>query len=419
MSFSRPLANFKRLLRDRRGNVVVLTALTLPLLMGASGLAVDTIQWVLAKRSLQGAVDSAAIAGVYSLVKSEDPTTAADETLSTANELDPRRSLEVENPVPGREQDPFAVHVQVSVPARLTFSGLFLSKPPLITADATATVVETGKFCAFAIGSDSGTGVLVRSRAQVQGDCGIATNASSSKAVEIESDATVAVSRLLSFGGIDGQPATKGSARSFALRQTDPLENSEPPPIPKSGCPNITVNSGSGPRVTLQPGCYGNMVRNGSVWLEDGEYILSRGSFMVGPTASVSCRACTIILTSDDPQSEPGSIGTIQIDEHATVELAAPSQGPDAGIVFYQDRHAGMEHETLENKIAGNGFSKIQGVVYTPGEGLSVNGDFNADFSCARFISRRLILQGRLYISSDCSDANIVKLSGAEVRLIG
>ena len=53
-------ATFRRLARDERGNALALIAFGLPFLIGCAGLAVDTIQWVYAKRNLQSAVDAAA-----------------------------------------------------------------------------------------------------------------------------------------------------------------------------------------------------------------------------------------------------------------------------------------------------------------------------------------------------------------------
>src|SRR6187549_24673 len=56
---------FKKLWNNERGNMVVIAAAALPLLVGSAGLATDTIQWSLWKRQLQRAADSAALAGVY------------------------------------------------------------------------------------------------------------------------------------------------------------------------------------------------------------------------------------------------------------------------------------------------------------------------------------------------------------------
>ena len=412
-------AKLRRLFHNHSGNVAVMAALCLPLILGGAGLGVDTIQWVLAKRQLQGAVDGAAISGVYSALQSADAQAAAEERLAKSHLLDPRGAVLVENPAPGHEDDPFAVHVQVTIPAQLSFSGLFLSKPPLLTADATATVVQNGTYCAFALGAEPGTGVLIAANAELKGNCGIASNATSNMGIEIEHGASVEVARLVSAGAIDGDPIASGSARSFALSEKDPLEDTEAPPIPKSGCPNVTVNGDDRQSVSLEPGCYGNMILNGSVHLQDGEYILNRGSFIAGATANISCESCTIILTSDDPLGEPGSIGNIRINQNATIKLTAPTEGADAGILFYQDRHAEMAEDSDGNRIAGNGFSKLQGLIYAPAQTVRVTGDPSSDLSCARFVGKRLILEGRIYISSDCSQGNVITLRGTEVRLIG
>src|SRR3954469_3098304 len=55
----------KRLVKDRRGNILAIAAACMPLVIGAAGLATDTIEWTLWKRQLQRAADSAAFAGAY------------------------------------------------------------------------------------------------------------------------------------------------------------------------------------------------------------------------------------------------------------------------------------------------------------------------------------------------------------------
>src|SRR3546814_8221732 len=58
--------------KDRRGNVLVLTAAALPVMIGGAGLGVDVTQWYLWQRELQMSVDTAALAGAYS--RSEEHT---------------------------------------------------------------------------------------------------------------------------------------------------------------------------------------------------------------------------------------------------------------------------------------------------------------------------------------------------------
>src|SRR5690348_11000234 len=75
---------FKRLRKDQRGNVIAIVCVCMPLVVGASGLAADTIQWTLWKRQLQRAADSAAMSGVYTRVTKDTDT---DVTASVTHDL--------------------------------------------------------------------------------------------------------------------------------------------------------------------------------------------------------------------------------------------------------------------------------------------------------------------------------------------
>src|SRR3546814_13913187 len=73
--------------KDRRGNVLVLTAAALPVMIGGAGLGVDVTQWYLWQRELQMSVDTAALAGAYSKVPGKDYNVSAHAAL-TANKQD-------------------------------------------------------------------------------------------------------------------------------------------------------------------------------------------------------------------------------------------------------------------------------------------------------------------------------------------
>lgn len=418
MTLDRATATIRRLFRDERGNVLAMTAAGLPLLIGCAGLAVDTAQWVFAKRDLQAAADAAAMAGVYGLIQNADMETAVDQSLAARRDLDPTRSASAEQSPDGYKEDPFAVRVRLAAPAGLTFSSFFLRKRPTIAAEATATVVESGEYCAFAIGKGGETGLTIEPASSVEMECGLATNSSSPEAIKADGSASLLADRVVAFGGIVAE-GLKSPARSYGLRQKDPLADTEPPLVPDTGCPNITVNAGASGRVAIEPGCYGNMVLNGPVRLLDGEYILNRGSLIVGPTAEVTCRACTIFLTSDSAATDPGSIGKVHIDRHAKVQLSAPTQGPNSGILIYQDRHAAGDKDRGDNIIGGSSFSKLDGLLYFPSETLRIDAQMAPDVRCARFIGRKLIFQGRVLIAKACSASNVMNFRGTEVRLVG
>jgi hypothetical protein len=158
---------------------------------------------------------------------------------------------------------------------------------------------------------------------------------------------------------------------------------------------------------------------DGRVRLADGEYILNRGNLVIGPAADVSCRACTIFLTSEQAATDPWSIGKLQIDSQARVKLAAPTQGPNAGLLIFQDRRAAGAHDGIENIVGGNGFSELKGLIYFPAETLRVDASKTPDVQCSRFIGRRVIFEGRVLISKGCSGSSVMNFRGTEVRLVG
>jgi len=296
---------------------------------------------------------------------------------------------------------------------------MFLKHTPLISAEATATVVKNGKYCAFALGPmEDQAGLVLRPDSDVQADCGVTTNAMSKHALEAQGTSTIDAKALRSYGSLgDFKAAMKSGIREHALLQDDPLGDTDPPLIPSTGCPNVTVNPDA-TDLSLDPGCYGNMNLNGTVHLQDGEYILSRGNFVVGPQGHVECDACTIYLTSDDPVSEPNSIGKVKISSYATVKMNATREGPNAGILFYQDRHATSDLPGDENRLGGSSFSKLNGLIYFPSQTVYVDGNMRPDVQCARFIARRLVFAGHVYIAENCDGLDKVTFAATEVRLV-
>lgn len=394
-----------------------------PLLIGSAGLAIDGVQWILQKREIQAAADTAAMAGVYGLIASEDMQDAVNRSIIHSGTVASNASIQAVQGPPGHENDPFAVKVSIAAPAHMTFTGMFLKNPPVIGAEATASVVQNGRYCAFALGSmRDEAGIVLRPNANVQLECGVTTNSSSHTAVDADSSSSLQALALRAFGGLGNENQRsaihKSAVREHALEQDDPLADTDPPLVPNTGCPNATVNPGE-KEIALDPGCYANMNLNGNVRLQDGEYILNRGNFVVGPHGHVECDACTIFLTSEEAATNPGSIGKVKISSDATVKMSATREGPDAGILFYQDRHAPPELPGDENRIGGSSFSKLSGLIYLPSETVYIDGNMSPDLQCSRFVARRLVFAGRVYIGKDCDGLDKVTFAVTEVRLIG
>ncbi len=142
---------FKKLWDDKRGNALIIAGAALPLLVGAAGLATDTIQWALWKRQLQRAADSAALAGVYDRIANDSSTAnvanAVDYDLGKHDHTNITLlgAPEVDYPTGTNWTNP--VRVELALQKNLGFSSLFLPSPPVVTARATAATVATGVYC--------------------------------------------------------------------------------------------------------------------------------------------------------------------------------------------------------------------------------------------------------------------------------
>jgi hypothetical protein len=410
----------KSLLRSEDGNTLAVVALAFPFLIGSAGLAVDIFQWTNARNSLQKVADQAAIAGVNAVVQGSSPEAAVSDLVARNEKLDNSMSTQVNLTPESRPKDPFAVSVRLAAPARMTFSSLFVRDAFSITAEAVASVVENGDYCLLAMGT-SDTGIAIQPGGRLESECGLSSNSSSPAAIQVTAGGHLDAPRVVAFGGIKGWDNPESSvARSFGLKQKDPYAHAEAPVVPGTGCPNVTVNpdnKGAG-ALKLKPGCYGNLVLNGNVVMQPGEYILNRGNFIVGPLGKVICNGCTLILTSRDGGSDPGSIGKVRIDAKANVKLTAPSDGPDPGLLIYQDPRAGREVPGEENRIGGNDFSKIDGIIYMPAQAIRIDGQGGANMSCSRLLGRALIIEGRVVIGKDCLGLDQMRIAGTEVRLV-
>src|SRR3954452_12219553 len=93
-SFARILMDFLGRQGDglgTRGNIAVIFALTLPIVVGGAGLGVETSYWYYSSLKLQAVADAAAYAGALEKISGSDkPTIISAATLSAAtNHFDP------------------------------------------------------------------------------------------------------------------------------------------------------------------------------------------------------------------------------------------------------------------------------------------------------------------------------------------
>jgi Flp pilus assembly protein TadG len=472
----------KKLLGDRRGNVLAITAACMPLVIGAAGLSVDTIQWTLWKRQLQRAADSAALAGVYDRVGA---TTVGDTTntpkavckdlglnlhtwmglkssstpCSSINTVGSYSSINYDGncTVSNASNMSYRVCVTVQVQQALPFSGYFSSfgfSAPVITASATAASVPgSAEYCVLCLDpSASDTGITISGSANLNlGTCslmadsanqnGAATNGNSGGggagstvvAASIDAVGSVHYSSQWSVGSYN--PSSSYIADPFSgLQSNIPTSSSG---CNKTGDLNATNGAhGNGGNVDYSSThtasdvvCLsGNQTISGNVTLGPATYVINAGDLSMN-NGSLSCTGCTIILTNFSNPANTGSVkltgGSLSLSPPTPATATASAVGNQTwkGISIYQDPRATDDGKqtSYENKINGNTATSVQGVVYFGNQSLQFVGGGNNIAACLQIVAKRVSFSGNSLIkaASQCGDYGMGSIGGGRrVRLV-
>jgi hypothetical protein len=424
-----PMIGFlQKLWRDPRGNALAIAGAALPLVVGSAGLASDTIQWTLWKRQLQRAADSAAMAGVYARIQSADYAAAVNRDLTHNSHVGITTTVTPNSPPPtgAFATDANAVRVSLAVQKSLSFSSMFMSAAPTITATATATVVPSGTYCVISLENTAATGITATGSASVDMGCGMITNSTSMTAAVATGASAVIASPIAAVGGIQASNnwASGTVLQPFTLAQADPFAEVYPPTSFPNGNPSdIRVNSNQSLNRSSDTGTIyvGDMELNGNVQLGSATYVLDGGDLSIGAQANVSCNGCTFVLTSKTAATNPASIGNVNMNGGATINLTAPSSGTYQGILIYQDRRAVNGNSANQsNTLNGNSDSFFQGAFYFPNQQVTFNGTAGMDTACMQLVGRTVTFSGNMDIDNVCPPASGASaFTGRRVRLVG
>jgi len=410
-----------RLIRCKRGNTLIIVAAAAPLLIGASAIGVDTIQVALAKRQLQRAADSAAMAGAYSVLQNGAATTAVTRDLTHNNRITLAAAPTVENaPTTG----PFAgnaraVRVVLRANRSVPFMSFFTGSTMAVEVEATAAAVPDGVYCIVSLESSSTTGVIFAGSSNSQLGCGVATNSTGTEAVRVDGNPSILATPIAAVGGVPAASrfGTGSVTLPYSPPQPDPVANLPSAEIPadRQPCqPAVLVVPNRS--ATIEPGCYRGMTLKGNVTLNPGIYYIDGSTLDFTSQANVTGNGVTFILTSETASTSPTSVAQIAMHGGAEVNLTAPTTGPYAGVLIYQHRNAPFQTQN----IRGNSESRFDGAIYMPAAEVNFAGTAGMDVQCLRLVSRRVTFTGNSTVINTCpANAPNRGFDGIMVRLVG
>ena len=424
------IAFMKRLWRDRRGNAILVAAAAMPMVIGAAGLATDTIQWTLWKRELQRAADSAAFAGVYAKADSQSVTDAVATDIARNNKTG--IAIKSGYPVityPTSTNYTNAVRVQLAVQKRLAFSSLFLTTAPTITAAGTAAMIDQFDYCLRALRRNGGPGITIGGNSQVALGCGAMSDSRNNPSVAANgSSYSFGAPVVAGAGSLPSSITGVAALRPNRTPMGDPYAGLYSTDIPAGmSCTNFmshrtNLGTGANPNYHLSPGCYTGFAPNGNntYHLDPGVYYLNNTDFVLNGNDTLIGTGVTIILTGTTP-------GRVQTNGTSTVNLSAPTAtncGTYDGVnscdyknmLFIQSPNAATGNNNTINGTAG---SSYDGAMYFPKGSIDFTGTAGTMTKCVMVVGYTVAFSGNTNLQNDttgCVANTTVK--GKEVRLV-
>jgi hypothetical protein len=381
---------------DRRGNVAIVTGLALPVLVGFTGLGVESGYWYYEQRRLQASADLAAYAGAIAARggAGHAAIVGAAQTEAGLHGFDPASgAIEINwPPVSGGNVNARSVEVLLEQAYPRSFSSVFIDDRVVMTVRAVASFEEPGPACVIALHEMQSQSLLFSGNANARfTGCNLMSNSLAEDAVTIQGAVEVTASCVNSSGGIynnatlvlDGCP----EPRLNMPRAADPFAGLG---LPQDAGPCLSVPGGPGAK-TLSAGRYcGGFDLRGDVDLEPGVYVVSGGAMRINANARVVGTGVTFILTQG---------ATVHMNGAAGIDLTAQSSGPYQGVLFYGDRNSPGSHATFN----GTASSSLRGALYFPEQHLAMLGDFDGSGGCTRIVALTIEVRGNPDFRSDCT----------------
>lgn len=413
----------RQLGHDQSATFAILTALFMPVLIGALGFGTEVTLWLTKHRSVQAAADSSAVSAATAYYSTRDGggvSVQAEAVAAAYGYVQGTNGVTVtvnRPPLSGKYTgSSTAVEVIVQEPQGRLFSALWLSDQQQIAARAVA-FGTGGLGCVLALHPTAATAVKTQGTAQVAlSGCSLYDNSASSNcALQAGGSGGITALSVEVVGNVCGESniTTTDGVHTGQDPAADPYASKQFPPITGSCIGNSSGNTYHS-NVTLSPGryCNGFSVNAGAnVTLGPGIYYMDRGSFSINGGAALSGNGVTIVFTS----STGSDYATAAINGGANINITAPDTGPTAGISFFGDRN--MPTGTTF-KFNGGATQVIGGAIYLPQGEVLFAGGASTTTGCTQLVGSTIKFTGDSNFALDCSGVGTGAIGTATAKLV-
>jgi Flp pilus assembly protein TadG len=327
------------------GNTVIVFALALPVLVGGVGVGVDYTLAAATRSKMQGVADAAAVAAAQELILARsDPAKIAAVATTFVNAM-----LQAVTITTNVDVNASTVQVVLSKTYTSMMGSFVQSNGIALSVRATARMNGSLPLCLLGLDPSSPGTLGLQASAQLTASvCLVQSDSTSPAGIQSQNSATMLAGLICSSGG-----KVQTSNANFSPQPTtdcpavpDPLKARMTPSV---GACNQTNKVADGTTETLQPGVYCGglkITNNASVTLASGIFIIKDGPLIVNYGASLNGTNVALFLT--------GTLSNLTFDVHSTISLTAPTDGPLAGILIFDDPAGAGAPLNLANNETGN-----------------------------------------------------------------
>ena len=400
----------KHLVGDEDGVALLFFALSFGAIAGFAALAFDGSYLYAEQNRLQATADSAALAGASQLPNAAQARALAleyvEKNMPNAKHgvVSSDANVEVGNwDTTARafvsDTGPFnAIRVStLKSQANGNPVGMFFARLlgfNNVDVGTQATAGQSGQpVCLLALDPTGQHAIRLDSNAQINlNGCSVQVNSTDDEAIETNSNSSVTADSICVAGGYDGAPSSYTPTPETGCPQiADPLANVPPPPYDDDVCDFTNTVLGGNGSYTLGPGVYCGGITassNPTIVLDPGVYVIKNGPFHLDSNATMTGSGVGIYLT--------GAGAVIDFNSNSQVQLSAPTAGPMAGLVFYEDRNspAGQTHQ-----MDSNTNQQYEGTLYFPKGTL----EFDSNTAGASQVAFTAIIAFRLRFDSNAN----------------
>lgn len=395
---------FRRPKLGNSGNVAIITALCMPLIIGGAGLGVEVGYDHYEQVKLQQAADAAAFAGGVELRRGSTLSVVTSTATAVAQQNGSASSTDTVTILSPAPAGPGTVKATLARNEARIFSGFFVNTPLIITVNATAQISSAANACILALDpTASGAATFSGNSTTTLSNCVVMANSISSSAVNVQGSAQLYTPCIYAVGGVSVTSGAHMTSCSAPQTGQGPVGD----PFGTLTMPADTGPCLNGNSTNLSPGryCNGLSFKN-TAHLSPGVYILSGGTLQANANANVSGDGVTIFLLNDASVSFNGS---------ATFNLSAPTTGPYSGFLFV----GGRNNSAIGNVFNGNASSSMTGNIYFPAQPVDYRGNFTGTNGCTHIVAKTVQWTGNTTVGVDCSTFGMGTVPVGAVTLIG